>query len=361
MVRVIKCKKEEFEQRIEDKDIVCFGAGDELCKICIDYEKISGKIKYIVDNNKAGQEWKIGKHVVPIVRPQEIHPQILNCMLIISTISYADQIIQQLDSFEDYDGVDVYVPHFFYSIIDEEQEIIEGNEIIPRKIHYCWFGGDKMPDQFIKNIETWKKFCPDYEIVRWDESNYDITKNKYMYEAYRARKWGFVPDYARLDIINKNGGIYLDTDVEILKSWDPLLKHKLFCGFESTEYVAFGLGFGGVKNNPILKEMMEQYKDLDFSREDGSLNLVASPVYQTEILKRHGLVCNGHFQMTNEFAVYPTQFFAPINSVGLGEVSECSYSIHQYAATWLDKETMDKKNRVAQSIAYVRERIVSLQ
>ena len=102
--------------------------------------------------------------------------------------------------------------------------------MIPKKIHYCWFGGNPLPELAIRCIESWKKYCPDYEIIRWDESNYDVTKNKYMYQAYENKRWGFVPDYARLDIIYNYGGIYLDTDVELLNSLDDLLDQKCFLG-----------------------------------------------------------------------------------------------------------------------------------
>lgn len=178
-----------------------------------------------------------------------------------------------------------------------------------------------------------------------------------MEQAYHAKKWGFVPDYARLDIINTYGGIYLDTDVEILRSWDGLLGHKLFCGFESDEFIAFGLGFGGVSNNKILEEMMIHYNDLCFYNDDGSLNLTASPVYQTEIMKRHGLVCNGEMQITDEYAVYPTQYFAPISPLGKGKVSRLSYSIHQYAASWFGQDDLKKRNRTIESIQFAKTRI----
>ena len=105
--------------------------------------------------------------------------------------------------------------------------------MIPKIIHYCWFGGAELPEKDRKCIESWKKFCPDYQIIEWNENNYDVTKNTYMYQAYQAKKWGFVPDYARLDIIYQHGGIYLDTDVELVKNLDSLLENDAFMGFVS--------------------------------------------------------------------------------------------------------------------------------
>ena len=105
--------------------------------------------------------------------------------------------------------------------------------MIPKKIHYCWVGGNSKPPLVKKCIQSWKKYCPDYEIIEWNESNYDISKNIYMKQAYEAKKWAFVTDYMRLDIIYEHGGIYLDTDVELIKNIDDLLSNEAFAGIES--------------------------------------------------------------------------------------------------------------------------------
>ena len=128
--------------------------------------------------------------------------------------------------------------------------------MIPKKIHYCWIGGNPLPELAIKCIESWKKYCPDYEIIEWNEKNYDFRKNQFMREAYDEKKWGFVPDYARLDIIYEHGGIYLDTDVEIIKPLDSLLKEQGFAGMEQPGIVALGLGFGAEPKLPLIKELM---------------------------------------------------------------------------------------------------------
>lgn len=128
-------------------------------------------------------------------------------------------------------------------------------ERIPKIIHYCWVGGANKPKSVQYCIDTWKKYCPDYEIIEWNEDNYDFSKNQYMKEAYNSKKWGFVPDYARLDIIYQHGGIYMDTDVEMVASLDSLLEYEGFFGFENTGngqfYVNCGHGFGAVPNHPI--------------------------------------------------------------------------------------------------------------
>ena len=125
---------------------------------------------------------------------------------------------------------------------------------IPKVIHYCWFGKGEMPKLAKKCIRSWKKYCPDYEIICWNEDNFDLSQNRYMREAYEAGKWAFVSDFARLKIIYENGGIYLDTDVEIIKPIDDLTVNRGFMGFDEKGIVATGLGFGAEKGNEIIGE-----------------------------------------------------------------------------------------------------------
>lgn len=208
--------------------------------------------------------------------------------------------------------------------------------MIPKKIHYCWFGGKPLPQQAVQCIASWKKHCPDYEIIRWDENNYCIEKNPYMQQAYEAKKWGFVPDYARLDIIYQHGGIYLDTDVEILRPFDTLLQDSAFMGFEAWDKVNLGQGFGAEAGHPLIREMRDLYDGLLFRNEDGGLNTTASPYYQTLVLKQHGLALNNQRQTVRGAHVYPTDFFCPKDlETGKIKITENTYSIHYFDASWM--------------------------
>ena len=219
--------------------------------------------------------------------------------------------------------------------------------LIPKTIHYCWFGNTPLPKQYKEWMLTWKEKCPDYEIIQWDESNYDVTKIPYMKEAYEARKWAFVSDYARLDIIYKYGGIYLDTDVEILKNLDELLYNEAFCGFETSEYVAFGLGYGSVKSNHLLREIMNIYENMSFINNDGTFNETTCPIIQTHVLERKGLVKNGECQIVDGMLVLPEKILCPL-SVWTRKVTKDisnSYMYHHYAGTW-DESSGDSVNRI---------------
>lgn len=209
--------------------------------------------------------------------------------------------------------------------------------MIPKIIHYCWIGGNPKTALALKCIESWKKFCPDYEIIEWNESNYDFFKNRYMADAYRQKKWGFAPDYARLDIIYQYGGIYLDTDVEIIKSFDDLLELHAFAGLQREGIAAFGLGFGAEKNNIIIQELRDQYNDISFFNEDGTINLTTSPKYQSDYLVEHyGMSSNNEIQtLNNNITIFPIEYFNPMNpSSGELTITENTYSIHHYAASW---------------------------
>lgn len=225
--------------------------------------------------------------------------------------------------------------------------------MIPKVIHYCWFGKNELPEDAKRCIASWKKFCPDYEIIEWNETNYDVRKNKYMSDAYDEKKWAFVSDYARIDIIYNYGGIYLDTDVELLRPLDELLKDKMFCGWESRDpildekkityenSVNLGLGFGAEKNNIALKDILDLYEKLNFINEDGSLNLMACPHYQTEILKQYGLddTKRTYQKLKDEIIVYPESYFSP-KSMTTGEITltDETYSIHHFSGTWIEKK-----------------------
>lgn len=217
--------------------------------------------------------------------------------------------------------------------------------MIPKKIHYCWVGGKPLPPLAQKCIKSWKKYCPDYEIIEWNETNYDFTKVPYMKEAYEAKKWGFVPDYARLDIIYHHGGIYLDTDVELIKPLDELLKLKGFAGFEESNNVALGLGFGAEAGNQIIKQLMESYNELHFRNSDGSLNMIPSPQLNTKVLVANGLVRNNSYQSVGSMTIFPVEYFCPKSFYnGIIRKTKNTFSIHHFAASWYTEEQKKAKN-----------------
>ena len=227
---------------------------------------------------------------------------------------------------------------------------------IPKVIHYCWFGRGDIPERDKKCIESWRKYCPDYEIIQWNEDNYDVTQVPYMKEAYEAKRWGFVPDFARMDIVYRYGGIYLDTDVELIKSLDGLLENHGFAGREAPSgCIALGLGFGAEKNLPILKEWCDYYRKLRFIDEDGKPNLKPNPIILEEYINKMGVIPED--TSVNELlgiTILPPEYLCPQDYLtGRTKVTANTYSIHHYHASWQteqEKQTIREYQRFTRSL-----------
>ncbi len=219
--------------------------------------------------------------------------------------------------------------------------------MIPKKIHYFWIGGNPKPKSVLYCIESWKKFCPDYEIIEWNESNYDFSKNEYMSQSYETKKWAFVTDYARLDVIYQYGGIYLDTDVELIKPLDSVLHFQGFMGFDKTtgkdHYVATGLGFGMEPGNGLIKEMMADYEDVKRNKESGEIKYVPCPYLNTQVLRRYGLENADRDQLIQNIMIFASDVLCP-KSFGETKLhlTARTIAIHHFDATWLDDDMRKK-------------------
>lgn len=342
---------ENFEKRIKDCDgIVCYGAGQRL-QLFADYFKDSEvfhKVLFCVDKNISLQETGVCLHgrlinVFPVKQIQKLKEK--NIVLFITNARY-DLVLKELRMHSDLRGMEYYCFSHILGEIAEKHALqkkvpsnykITEEPVIPKIIHYCWFGRNPIPDQYKKWMESWSRYCPDYEIKQWNEDNYDVTQNDFMCQAYQQRKWGFVSDYARLDIIYQYGGIYLDTDVELVQGLDDLLYQKGFAGFEANAMVAFGLGFGAEKGLPIIKKLRDDYNKLQFVADYGK---VTCPIIQTESLKKMGLQQTGEYQIVDDLVIYPEKMFAGKNWYSRRtKLTSDTKSIHHYEASWQNEET----------------------
>lgn len=213
--------------------------------------------------------------------------------------------------------------------------------MIPKKIHYCWFGHNPLPETAKKCIESWKKYFPDYEIIEWNESNFNINYNKYTEEAYKNKKYAYVADVARLYIIYNNGGIYFDVDVEVIKSYDKILNNAAFFGLEKEKYLNTGLGFGAQKKCKIVKDLLDDYKNRNFTMPDGKLNLTPCPAINSKIFLKDGFTLNNKIQVINDIAIYPIEYFNPLDdTIGKLNITKNTHSIHWYAKSWVPKKQL---------------------
>lgn len=207
--------------------------------------------------------------------------------------------------------------------------------MIPKVIHYCWFGRKKKSIKVKKCISSWKKYCPDYKIVEWNEKNFDVFSNRYTQMCYEEKKYAFLTDYARLFILEKEGGIYLDTDVELCKNLDPLLEAPAYIGFETDQYVNSGMGIGSEPHGTMVKLMIDEYQTLL----DGRHGVIGCPILNTQALLRCGLKQNGRLQKMSMVTVYPKEWFNPYDdATGVLNRTENTVSIHWYSKSWMSKD-----------------------
>ena len=215
--------------------------------------------------------------------------------------------------------------------------------MIPKIIHYCWFGRGEKPDSVKKCIASWRRFCPDFEIREWNEDNCDCRTVPFMAEAYAAKKYAFVSDVIRLIVLEQYGGMYFDTDVEVVRDITPLLVGEGFIGFENDGFVNSGQVIAAVSHHPVIQAMIEEYKKLHFTNADGTTNAVGCPHLNTDVMERFGLVPNGREQVVAGIHVYPADFFNPLDSAtGKLMKTENTYSIHWYSMSWLPKRVRIK-------------------
>ena len=232
--------------------------------------------------------------------------------------------------------------------------------MIPKIIHYCWFGKNPLPPLVEKCIASWKLYCPDYEIICWNEERYDIHQCEFTEQAYQAGKWAFVADYVRLDVLVKYGGIYLDTDVELLKPIDYLLTEVCFAGFESRDTVATGV-IGCEKGNPVIKSLLAQYEAATFML-DGKQIITTGPILFTRLLRTQGLRLTGRRQTVHECTVYPCSVFYPTGIPWIiGHFPAKTISVHHYSDSWRHQPLSQKralKSRIRLSLVFLGRNVI---
>lgn len=357
-MRLRCCSFEELAKKVktENRNIVMFGAGVigqiSIPQIMLRYGIVNSVISYLDnDCSKWGHHVELFGKNVPVKSPDFLN----SCSgdtIILLNISRYSEVIAQLGAMMCTGNMDCYITpmmliHSFCSSISCGYPLLTEQPTIPKIIHYMWLGKSEIPQKLHKCIESWKLFCPDYEIVEWNEDNYDFKKHTYMKDAYKAGAYGFVPDYARLDILYNYGGFYMDTDVEIKKSLDKLRYQEAFCGVEKWQVINFGGLSGAVPGHPMIKKFLDAREGIEFVDADGNWNKNTCGFYDTRVAINEGYEINGVVQNVNGMNIYPYDYFHPYDYMsGILNETVNTYSIHWFNGGWLD-EKMKEVNAVS--------------
>ncbi|MCI9429414.1 MAG: hypothetical protein HFI94_04660 [Lachnospiraceae bacterium] len=326
--------------KMRNKTILCFGAGSYFRVMYHDFKDRDPdfKVAGIIDNNvdKLGKTIKILSDSIPVFSVdfvcQHFKPQ---TVVIFITTAFHQEVMEQLKRITFFQDVEIYSYYEIKKNNTEDYTALEvslSEPVIPKKIHYCWFGGKPMPVHLQRQVESWRNFCPDYEFICWNETNYDVYKNTYTADAYQNKRWAHLPDYVRLDVVYTHGGIYMDTDVELLQSLDILRHNEAFWGTEVSGGINEGSGFGAVKGHFLVRELMKVYERLQVR---DPLWLTTSLGKEIGVFHKYGYINNGKFQVLNGAAIYPYQVLAPV----IKETGECmrtpaTVGIHHFEGSW---------------------------
>lgn len=303
-----------------------------------------------MDKNKIGQKITV-EHCSYPIKSAEYLNEINSNSIILVTNSKFIPVINFLDSIPSLASVETYIIPVMQlseanSFPDETEYVSRRCEkqLIPKKIHYCWFGRKPLPTFLKKCIDSWKQLCPDYEIIEWNEDNYNVLRHAYTKQAYEKRRFGFVTDVARLDILYEYGGIYLDTDVMLLKSLNDLLYQEGFIGTEKWGNINSGGGCGFSAGNSMLKELIDYRDSFSFVRPDGSVNTETNGMYETAFFSKHGFIPDNSLQIINDITIYPSYVFHPYDYMSSEiRMKKSTISVHHFYGGWMSED--DKQNR----------------
>lgn len=316
------------------------------------------------DQRKQGTFVKIGDNKALIESPDRLKDLPENTVIFI-TNSSCYPIVKMMDEMPELDDRDAYIIPVLQVLATHEKHApyhinTDGEPLIPKVINYCWFSRKPIPEALKRCMNSWHKFCPDYDFICWNEDNYDIEKVPYMKEAYEKEKYSYVTDYARLDILYNHGGFYLDTDVELIKNLDELRYLKAFIGTEKWGSVNTGGLVGAIPFHSVIKKMLDFRKGVHFVLSDGTLNMTTCGYYETTPLIQLGMRPNNTVQDISGMTVFSSDFFHPFDYMSAETtITENTYSIHYFSGGWLDEESLEMRKRTQKQYQELLERMNS--
>lgn len=356
---------DKFLEYINDKEIYIYGVGDFYQRLTrkVIYSNIHKRVVGYIDNGRKGEKITVSGQEYHI-HGVEFLKSVRRGIVLLCGTTYLDEMYRQLMSQCLPDEIECFIMPFIWVISDgkDDPEITaclsmkdnlhsEVENKIEKKIHCFWFSGEKKPTKYQKCIDTWKRVCPDYEIIEWNANTYDCEKNIFVKQAYEKKKWAFVSDYARLDVIYRYGGIYLDMDVELLKDFEPLRQFDAFFNYGMRHMVELGSGFGSVKHNPFIGTLLKLYENDEFLDKNGQSQETkyVQPVWINDSFLREGFWLNGDMQLVGNMLLLPRRFYTPKDDFFLCNYLQCgdTRGIHHFNSEWQPNEYQKLRQEAA--------------
>lgn len=363
---------ESFTEYVQGKDVYIYGVGDFYMRLIkkVVYKDIHCSVVGYMDNGKAGEKINVFGHEYDIHNIEYLKNVKKGIVLLCGT-KYLDEMYNQLMRLNLSDEIECLMMPLIWIASDgrDDKEVLEqlqdignvqrysGNGI-EKKIHCFWFSGEEKPDKYQRCIDTWKRVCPDYEIIEWNADTYDWKKSVFMKQAFESRKWAFVSDYARLDVVYNHGGIYLDMDVELIKDFEPILQFDAFFNYGTRHLIELGSGFGARKENAFIGRLLDRYKDIEFWDGDGKpqIDKYVQPVWLNEEYYKEGFRMDGSMQLLNNMLILPRRFYTPKDDIFLYNSLQCedTRGIHHFNSEWKPQEYLEKRDTESLCLRFVK-------
>lgn len=348
-MKFVDVSYEEFLAKKGKRKVIHFGASSAwhyYFKLYPDIMKdVLEDTVFVVDNDPSKQEtmFSIGESQFQVKNPKSLKDEENYVILITVSLAYQENICKQLVELGVHESTECYsLPLMIYNTKKANNDCVEeyfinhNCRINTPKIHSFWFSGEEKPELYKRCLDSWYRLCPEFEIIEWSTKNYDVTKNQYMLEAFERRKWAFVSDYARLDVLYQYGGIYMDMDVELLASPVKLLNADSFFCRQEDGFIELGSGFGAQSGDFLIGEMLDTYKNRKLIMEDGTMDMTPQPEWLSGILNKHGLGKAYDSQVINNRLILSNDYITC--STGGDPTKTAKLGVHWHNGGWLDEK-----------------------
>ncbi len=344
-------------EKIKTKDIYCLGHGKHFKNITLPFlmdSGLIGNLRGFVD--ASGEDLVFNDKSYKVFRRDQLSSFSIDDSVLLIAVTGYREIINQFQAAPGLSNLWA-IPSIFLEALYEDRLMLSADQappgfrkndkpVIPKVIHTFWFSNDPMPDNYKKCLDSWKKYSPDFDIKIWNLETYKPEFCLFFDQAIEAKNWAFASDYARVDLLRKYGGVYMDLDVEMIRPIDELLYNDAYMSFESMTRIECGSGMGAKPGNRIIDEICKSYESRPYFKEDGTWDNSTCPVRYTQVIEKHGLKKNGGFQIVDDITIYPFDVLtAKSFDTGIIYKTERTHTIHHHHGAWVPESALDAMDK----------------